>query len=253
MEPIAHGLGLPLPSLGLGFGFGFGATLAGGRARSLELEEATSCDACAFTRVDASSLARSYFTSLTELSRNTCPDSPDVALRSPDRSTQRNAAQRVKVWGQQESNRPSLGSVTRFPIGDQGRLKTPKINKRTGACIWYTRVDGNDYIKDMMWQSRNRLARRYCMDRVRASTRVLFFETCRKAPAMHLTQGRLLLVSCPLCLVHCPRLPYVPCRPSGDFDFPVGMAKYKYSKMSNNVPEKSLLMSQMVWIMSQDL
>ena len=38
MEPIARGLGLPLPSLGLGFGFGFGATLAGGRARSLELE-----------------------------------------------------------------------------------------------------------------------------------------------------------------------------------------------------------------------
>ena len=39
-----------------------------------------------------------------------------------------------------------------------------------------------------------------------------------KAPAMHLTQGRLLLVSGPLCLVHCPRLPYVPCRPSGDFE-----------------------------------
>ena len=65
MEPIARGLGLPLPSLGLGFGFGFGATLAGGRAKSLELEEATSCDACAFTRVDAASLALSYFISLT--------------------------------------------------------------------------------------------------------------------------------------------------------------------------------------------
>ena len=65
MEPIALGFGLRLPSLGLGFGFGFGVTLARASARSLELEEAISCDACAVTRVDASSLAHSYCISLT--------------------------------------------------------------------------------------------------------------------------------------------------------------------------------------------
>ena len=121
MESIARGLGLPLPSLRLGFAFGFGATLAGGRARSLELEEATSCDACAFTRLDASSLAhleRSIWRQI------------DLAQ----------AAQRIKVWGQRESNRQSLGSATRFTIRDEGRLKTPNINKRPGTCIVDTRV-----------------------------------------------------------------------------------------------------------------
>ena len=49
------------------------ATLAAGlAARSLELEEATSCDAFAFTRVDASSLACSYFMSLMYPLCNTC-------------------------------------------------------------------------------------------------------------------------------------------------------------------------------------
>ena len=64
--------------------------------------------------------------------RQRSPDSPD---RSGDRS-----AQRIKVWGQRESNRRRIGSATRFPIRDQGRLKTPKINKRPGTCIWDTRV-----------------------------------------------------------------------------------------------------------------
>ena len=47
----------------------------------------------------------------------------------------RRSAQHVKVWGQWESTQTGLGSATRFPIRDQGRLKTPKINKRPGTSI----------------------------------------------------------------------------------------------------------------------
>ena len=58
-------------------------------------------------------------------------------------SAQRSAAQRSaqgQGWGPPESNRRSLGSATRFPIRDQGRLKTQKSCIRPGTCILDTRV-----------------------------------------------------------------------------------------------------------------